>query len=147
MPRLRAAERALTALATTPPTHHPIFICHTCRQHLRAIHTTAPLAAEQSFLTRLRNSVFGSKESKAAEQKREEARANRAAELAKQDPEERRTGEVVRDWQGREFTVAPVVDPSVDKGYVPATNWEGLERIGGEKWVRDRADGGEKYHG
>lgn len=151
MPRLRTAERALTLIASsssssTTPSQQ--YICRTCRQHAlrRTLHTISPLRAEESFLTRIRQSVFGSKESKDAGRKREEARQQRVEELSTQ-PEEERSGQVIVDRQGREWEVAALVDESLNKDYVPATTWEGLKRIGGEKWVRQRADSGERYHG
>ena len=153
MPRLRAAERALALLAS-PSTHQHHYICRTCLQHspsaTRTLHTTPALSAELSFLQRLQNSVFGNKESREASKKREEAHQKRVEELAQQQTHGQQPGrEVVRDWQGREFEVAALVDESVDgaRGYVPASSWEGLERIGGEEWVRRRADGGEVYLG
>lgn len=52
----------------------------------------------------------------------------------------------MRHW-GKDYEVAAVVDESLNKEYVPATTWEGLERIGSEAWVRRGRDGGEMYYG
>lgn len=148
MPRLRHAERALTLLTSTPtPTQR--HVCLTCRRQAlqsRTLHTTPVLRAEESFLSRIRRSVFGSEESKEASRRREEARKKSVQELA-ETPEQERTGRVYVDPQGREWEVAPLVDESLNPDYVPATTWEGLDRIGSEEWVRRRADSGEVYYG
>lgn len=94
----------------------------------------------------MQNSLFGSAESKEAGIKRDEARKKQLEDLSNLSEEERR-GANVTTREGREYEIAQVVDPSLDKGYVAATDWEGLERVGGEGWLKKRADKGEKYSG
>jgi hypothetical protein len=142
---MRAARSAEQALRLAATTHSQQYICHACRlQAARQFSTTSPRAADLPLWKRLQQSVFGSKESDKAAKSREEKHQRRVEELA-QKP----AGEVERktDAQGREYEVAALVDPSVNKDYVPASSWDGLERIGSVEWVKQRADQGEKYVG
>lgn len=139
MPRLPLSTQALS-LATTQPSSH--YICHSCRAHaLRSFSTTVPLAAEQPFWKRLQESVFGSKGSEEKAAKRDQLNATRAREQSADKP-----GEYV-DAKGRVWEKAAIVDPSVNSNYQPASDWKGLERIGGAQWMRERGDGGEVYRG
>lgn len=148
MPRIQTAERALALLSTSTTSSSAQYICRTCRQHAlrRGLHTTTPLRAEESFLSRIKKSVFGSKESKEAEKRRADARQKQVKGLAEQNYEDRQI-EVIRDGAGRKYEVAALVDESLDKDYTPATTVQGLKWIGGERWVRQRADQGEQYRG
>ena len=51
------------------------------------------------------------------------------------------------DDQGREWTIAAVVDPSTNKEYVQAQRWDGLEWVGSKQWVARKSDAGETYVG
>merc|ERR1712230_259947 len=91
------------------------------------------------------NYFFGSKESRRADADREEKNKQRIQELADRGGSTQPEKKV--DKFGRELDVAAIVDPSINKQYVQSTTWDGLERIGSEQWVRERADQGEQYVG
>jgi hypothetical protein len=90
------------------------------------------------------NSLFGSTEQKAAAEKRDEAHQNRLNELAEQGGGKTET---FVDDQGRKWTIAAVVDPSINKEYVQAQRWDGLEWVGSKEWIARRSDAGETYIG
>jgi hypothetical protein len=90
------------------------------------------------------NSLFGTKEQKAANEKRDEAHQQRLQELAEQGGGKTET---FVDDKGREWTIAAVVDPSVNKQYVQAQRWDGLEWVGSKEWVARKSDAGEAYVG
>lgn len=90
------------------------------------------------------NSLFGSSEQKAAVEKRDEAQQKRLDELAKEG--EAKT-ETLIDDEGREWTIAAIVDPTVNKQYVQAQRWDGLEWVGSKEWVARENDEGEAYVG
>lgn len=90
------------------------------------------------------NTLFGSSEQKAATEAREEATQKRLNELAEQG--EAKTETIVDD-QGREWTIAAIVDPTINKQYVQAQRWDGLEWVGSKEWVARQNDAGEAYVG
>lgn len=144
MPRFAIAELALRLIVGPSPTQ---YVCRTCRaQAVRQFHTPSRRAAEVPFWKRMQQTIFGSKESKEAEQSREEQRKRRLEDLSQQDPTtsilDKRT-----DRRGREYEVAAVVDPTINSDYVQAANWDGLESVGSADWVKARADQGEQYAG
>ena len=141
MARISGAEQALRSL--TQASKRP-YICRSCRAHaVRQFHSSQYAGAELPFLKRIQQTLFGSKESKEAEAKREEEEQKRTQELAKRDNSGRKT----KKHGSRIYNIAPVVDPSVNKDYVPATKWDGLERIGSREYAKAKADQGEKYVG
>lgn len=93
---------------------------------------------------KLREAIFPSKEAKEAAKKREEKRKNAIKDAAQHKTTQL---EIKEDRQGRQYEVAAIVDPSLNRDYVQALNWDGLERIGSEKWVKAKADRGEQYLG
>lgn len=95
-------------------------------------------------MRRLRDTIFGSKETKAVEASREKKQQQQLDELQTQDPSVK---EVKVGADGRSYEVAALVDPSKRSDYIPASTWEQLERVGGAQWVRSRQDQGEQYKG
>ena len=144
MPRLRGAERALSLLGSSQKQQ---YICRACRvQVIRQFHSSQRVAAGDPWMQRIKNTLFGSKESKDAEEKREKARQTRVKELTEQDAGKPGV-EVKSGGNGKEYEVAAFVDPAINKDYVRATTWDKLESVGSEEWVRARADQGERYIG
>lgn len=134
----RPAEQALRLAAARP------YVCHAC---LRRQFHTSPLrpAADEPWHVRLKNTIFGTEQTKQAEKSRDEKQKRRLEELA---ADENSGGvETKTDKHGRAYEIAALVDPSVDTTYVQATTGKGLEMVGGEEWVRKRADRGERYVG
>ena len=140
MPRLRSAEHALRLFADI--SRQP-YICRSCRsQAIRQFHSFPPVFAKDvPFFKRIRESLFGSEASREQKRKQEEKEQKAIEEEA-----ERAKPRTVY-IKGRKYNVAPVVDPNVNKEYVPATTWDGLERMGSAKFVKEKADRGEKYVG
>jgi hypothetical protein len=91
------------------------------------------------------NTLFGSKEDKAVAEKREEHEQQKRMQ-AHSDEGMGKT-ELYIDDQGREWTIAAVVDPSTNKEYVQAQRWDGLEWVGSKEWVARKSDAGETYVG
>ncbi|KAK4541166.1 hypothetical protein LTR36_008240 [Oleoguttula mirabilis] len=140
----RPAEQALR-LATSRPTQQ--YVCTACRaQAARQFHTSSPRRADEPFYRRLQQTIFGSKESKDAEQSREAKQKRRVEELAISRNDDAAL-EVKTDKHGRQYEVAAMVDTTVNKDYVQSTTWAGLESVGSVDWVQQRADRGEKYVG
>ena len=139
----RTAEQALR-LATSTPSQQ--YICRACRaQAARQFHTSRPLLADEPFYKRLQRTLFGSKESRDAEKQRDEKQQRRVEELAERDNQG--ALETKTDKHGRTYEVAAIVDPTVNKEYVQSSTWDGLEQVGSEAWVQQRADRGEQYVG
>ena len=144
MTRIRPAEQILRQLAIN--SRQP-YVCRSCRaQAIRQIHTSPISRAELPFFKRIQNSLFGSKESQAVEKSQEEKQQKRYEEVAEREGTFSDV-EIRTDSRGREYEVAALVDTLIDKNYVPATNWDGLERIGSQKWVEEMADRGDAYTG
>ena len=142
MPRLPISEQALRLALTRPTaTRQSQYVCRAC---VRQYHPSPILRAELPFWKRITNSLFGSSEQKAATEKRDEAHQQRLQELA-----ERGGGktETLVDDKGRTWTIAAVVDPSVNKQYVQAQRWDGLEWVGSKEWIARKNDSGEAYVG
>ncbi|KAH9844824.1 histone transcription regulator 3 [Teratosphaeria destructans] len=122
------------------------YVCRTCRLH--AAHqfsiSTRAAAPEKPFYVRWRDTLLGLKESSVAAKSQEEKTKQR---LGKSDA--RAPGELGKkhDRRGTKYEVAARVDPSTHKEYVQAQTWDGLEKVGGVKWVKARADRGEPYVG
>ncbi|KAK5732873.1 hypothetical protein LTR17_010146 [Elasticomyces elasticus] len=143
----RAAHQAL-GLAALPRSQQ--YVCRACRaQAGRQFHTSNRDLAEVPFFQRLKQQIFGSKESQQAEKSREEKNKQRLEELHKSSGSGSGLGEleVKTGKHGQQYEVAAIVDPSDTKDYVPAQGWDGLERVGSEEWVKARADQGEQYVG
>lgn len=141
MPRLPISEQALRLALVHPVTPQSQFVCRAC---IRQYHPSPAFRAEMPFWKRMSNSLFGSKEDKAVEEKRDEAHQKRLEELKEQGGA---TTEQYVDDAGREWTIAAIVDPSLNKEYVQAQRWDGLEWVGSKEWVARRNDGGEAYTG
>jgi len=123
------------------------YVCRSCRlRAVRQFSTSPSRPAELPFFKRIQKTLFGSKEAEQATRDREEKQAQRYQEAAtRQD-----AGfdlEIIQDTKGNEYKVAAIVDPSINKQYVQATRWDGLESVGSVQWVKERADKGEVYHG
>ncbi|KAK3672989.1 hypothetical protein LTR78_007100 [Recurvomyces mirabilis] len=142
----RPAEQALR-LATSSASQK--YVCRACRaQAARQFHTSVPRPAQVPLYQRLRDTLFGSKQSQEAEKGRGEKQVQRREEEQQQSSsQEDGALEVVVGRDGQEYEVAAVVDPTLAKNYIQAMSWEGLERIGSEEWVKRRADQGEQYVG
>jgi hypothetical protein len=145
MPPLRPSERALVSLSQSARQR---FVCRACRAHfIRQLHSSPRVFAEEPFLSRLKNTLFGSKEAKEKEQKREEAQQEEVAKAAAAQ-KDGQTGLRVKKKKGVKYQVAPIIDPKAPpRDYVPATTWEGLEHIGGKEYVKKVQDRGEVYQG
>lgn len=145
MPRLPISEQALRLALTRPATsaasQSQKYVCRAC---IRQYHPSPAFRAELPFWKRMTNSLFGTKEEKVATEKRDEAHQKRLQELAETGAGQ--TEQYIDD-QGREWTIAAVVDPSINKEYVQAQRWDGLEWVGSKEWVARRDDGGEAYVG
>ena len=48
---------------------------------------------------------------------------------------------------GKEYQVAAIIDPTVNKDYVEATDATGLEVVGSKEWIKAKQDRGEQYVG
>lgn len=144
---MRSARTAEQALRLAAPNPSQRYVCRACRAHAaRQYHTSRALLAEtKPWTQRLRDSIFGSKESRQAADQRDEKHQKRVEELATH--EDAADLEIITDRKGREYEVAAYVEPSVNKDYVPATTWDGLESMGSEEWMKKRADQGEQYVG
>ncbi|KAK5132822.1 hypothetical protein LTR08_008623 [Meristemomyces frigidus] len=158
----RPLEQALRLTGSRPtagPT--PTYICLSCRARAappsshRQLHTTVPRAADVPLYQRLKESLFGTKESVAAAKSREEKQAQRFTDLAERprtstdadDNEVARPLETKTDKHGRRYEIADIVDPAARSDYVQATTWQGLETVGSVEWVKKRADTGDVYAG
>lgn len=143
MHNTRVAGQALRLASA--PARDP-FICRAClAQSTHHFSTSTLRNAQEPFFKRIQKTLFGSKESKAAEAKREAMR-KKELEQIKASGRARKT-ETVRSVTGRSFEVAERVDPITHSDYVSSQDWHGMESIGGEQWVKQRADGGEQYFG
>lgn len=141
MPRLSISEQALRLATSFQSTQH---VCRSCRaQATRHFSVSSTTPAQLPFFKRLQNSVFGTPESREANKKRDELNKKRVEKSAKQG----KTEKAHRDSKGRVWKKASIVDPSRTEGYVPATDWTNLEKVGGAEWVRARRDEGEVYIG
>ena len=140
MSPLRDAELALR-LATHASRQQ--YVCRTCRaQAGRQFHTSN----RRPFINRIRESLFGSKESKEVEKKRADKVQAKIDEQARRDATN--AGLETRKGRGdRKYEVAAIVDTSINPEYIMSANWDGLRRIGSEKWIKERADPGVKYVG
>lgn len=144
MRALRPAGQALR-LASSSSTQQ--YVCRACRAHAaRQFHTSTPDSAELPFYKRLQNTLFGSKESQEAQKSREEKQRQRSAEVQARD-DAGEGPEIKTSKSGKQYEVAAIVEPGTHEGYVPATNWDGLERVGNTDWVKAKADQGEQYVG
>jgi hypothetical protein len=142
MPRLPISEQAMRLALTRPTTlRQSRYVCRAC---VRQYHASPVFRAELPFWKRLTNSLFGSSEEKAAAEKRDVAHQNRLQELAEQGGGKTET---FVDDKGREWTIAAVIDPSINKEYVQAQRWDGLEWVGSKRWIARRSDAGEAYIG
>ena len=142
MPRLPISQQAARLALTRPTaTRQSQFVCRAC---VRQYHPSPILGAELPFWKRITNSLFGSSEQKAATEKRDEAHQQRLQELAEQGGGKTET---IVDDKGRTWTIAAVVDPSINKQYVQAQRWDGLEWVGSKEWIARKNDSGEAYVG
>lgn len=94
----------------------------------------------------MRDTLFSGKKDE-AEQKWEEDAAERKMEMARQYDASRPMKQRPSRDNTQMYNVAPVVDPTVNKEYIPATTWDGLQSMGGRQWVKAKKDGGEVYKG
>jgi len=93
----------------------------------------------------MRDSLFGSKEDKAVAEKREKDEHQKRVQGFSEEGHGKT--EKYIDDQGREWTIAAVVDPSSNKEYVQAQRWDGLQWVGSKEWVARKSDAGETYVG
>ena len=92
----------------------------------------------------MKDSLFGSKESKEKDAKIKDAQAKAIKQAATVDP----TKFHVKRRKGVTYQYAPVIDPKgTYEGYTPATTWDKLEHIGGTEYARKYNDRGEVYQG
>ena len=143
MPRIRPSERAFNIISHTS---RQLFLCRACRaQFIRQLHSSPRvLAEERPFLQRMKDSLFGSRESKEKDAKRNEAQSKALQEAAADDP----TKLKIKRRKGATYRIAPVIDPKGSyEGYTPATTWDNLEHIGGTEYARKVNDRGEVYQG
>ena len=139
--RLSDVQALRLALTRPTATRQSQFVCRAC---VRQYHPSPILSAELPFWKRITNSLFGSSEQKAATEKRDEAHQQRLQELAEQGGGKTET---IVDDKGRTWTIAAVVDPSINKQYVQAQRWDGLEWVGSKEWIARKNDSGEAYVG
>ncbi|KAK4553556.1 hypothetical protein LTR86_009352 [Recurvomyces mirabilis] len=145
---MRASRPAEQALRLASSSASQQYVCRACRaQAARQFHTSIPRPAQVPLYQRLRDTIFGSKQSQDAEKVREEKQILRSEEEQQSNTQEDGALEIVVGKDGQQYEVAAVVDPTLAKNYIQATSWEGLERIGSEEWVKRRADQGEQYVG
>jgi hypothetical protein len=78
---------------------------------------------------------------------REEKRKRRQEEATQQELERGGPAEVKFGRNGEQYQIAARYDPVSDKEYVQAVSWDGMERVGGEEWLKKQADREEKYVG
>lgn len=138
MRHARVAGQALKLAAE--PARQP-YICRACA---RQFSSTPSNAAEVPFWRQVTRSIFGDKKSEQAAASRDEKQQKKVEEVAKSVPKEL---EKQVDSRGNVYEVARIIAKSTHSDYEPAQTWDGLERVGSEQWVRQRADGGEKYSG
>ena len=147
MSRTREAERALRTITST--TRQP-FVCKACRsQAARQFHSTLR-NAEVPFYQRISQTLFGKKKKPEEEKKEQEGLEKKRIELAQRDADRVALETADETAEGKpksKYQVAQLVDPAVNKDYVLSSNWQGLRRIGGEKWIKKNQDTGEKYVG
>ncbi len=138
MSRLQPAGMASSVLAQYSRQQ---FVCRSCRARLiRQLHSSPRVRAEQPLLERLKTSIFGSKEAKEKEKKREVAQRKAVAKAASDEANELK----ILQSNGVRYRIAPVVDQErTYPGYTPATTWDGLEHIGGKAYVKRVQDHGE----
>ncbi|CZT15747.1 uncharacterized protein RCC_01581 [Ramularia collo-cygni] len=144
---MRNARLTGQALSLATETARQPYICRAClAQSTRQLSTSNPRnASSQPFYKRIQDSLFGSKESKAAEERLELAREKQLEAIRQAGPDEQVKNDESQN-EGR-LKVAAVVHPTTHKNYVVSRTWKGMERIGSEAWVTQRADQGEKYVG
>ena len=136
------SEQALRLALTRPTASRQYqYVCRAC---VRQYHPSPVFRAELPFWKRITNSLFGTKEEKAATEKRDEAHQQRLQELAEEGGGKTET---FVDDQGREWTIAAIVDPTINKEYVQAQRWDGLEWVGSKEWIARKSDTGEAYVG
>ncbi|KAF2725064.1 hypothetical protein K431DRAFT_291241 [Polychaeton citri CBS 116435] len=112
---------------------------------MRQFHTTPIPRATEPWYRRMRDTIFGDKESEEAKRVQGIQREG-AVEMAQtRDPN---AGlETKTDEHGNVYEIAVSVDKLNDRDYVPATSWHGLDRIGGDEWLRQQQDEGDEYQG
>ncbi|WPH02832.1 Hypothetical protein R9X50_00570000 [Acrodontium crateriforme] len=139
----RTAERALRLVVDGPRAQ---YVCQSCRLHAaRQFSTTSRHAVEMPWLKQMQQNLFGSKESRESDKIREEKQQKKIADDNKEGISTAPYETTVKGDQV--YRVARLIDPSSNKDYIPAENWNRLERVGSEAWVKKRADKGEKYTG
>lgn len=139
MPRIRLPDQALT-LAIPPP--HRAYICRAClAQGARQFSISRRIDAELPFFQRMRNSIFGSKESNELQKQRE------AAQQRKLEKTKAQGQSADRLTRSGGFEIAEIVDPSTHEDYIASNTWEGLESIGSAEWIKAKDDRGEQYSG
>lgn len=158
---MRRAQLAERALQLTALSHGQQYMCRTCLAHAnRQFHSSVQLGEDApSLFKRLGNTLFGSKESKAEEQRRAEAKTKQEQKLAEKAGKSsdletvtlrldkaKRLGRYSKPKE-ETFEIANAYSPKVNKDYKPANTWDGLARIGSEEWVKKQADKGEQYVG
>lgn len=142
MRNVRAASQALRLAGDSSRQQ---YVCRAClAQASRQLHTSPRTLADVPWWKRMQESVFGSDKSKKDEASREQKRKTRLANAPQREKSELETK---IGAGGKEYVIAEVVDTYTHNDYVVSQTWDGLESIGSEAWVRQRADMGEQYQG
>lgn len=138
-----AVERAVLGNTRTPSSQH--YLCRACRTHAaRQFSTTRPYNADKPWYQRVRETIFGSNESKSAERSR---KVNRKRELDNEPRRKAQLATVRGGPNGEIYEIAVNVNPKRQTDYVPATTWTDLESVGSEEWAKKQADTGVQYKG
>lgn len=142
MRHIRVAEHAWNVTAGASKQQ---YVCRSCiAQAARQLHTTSRRDAPDDFFKRISKTIFGDKKAEEKQKRlREEAQA-RGDSLQKGNSTE---GPSRVKFDGVPYERAARIDPATNKEYVPSATWGGLERVGGEQWVKKRLDMGEQYAG
>lgn len=139
----RAAQRALRLASHPPPHQH---VCLVCRTHAaRQFSTSASRTAGLPFLRQIKETLFGTKETRETEARREKKSSEKKTPEKKTSAPASSVEEI--EIGSRKYKIAARVDPDVQKDYVPASKDNKLQRLGSVEWVKRRADKGEKYAG
>jgi len=147
MSRVREAERALTLIGSSA--RQP-YVCRACRSQAARQFSSTPRYAEVPFYQRISETLFGKKKKPEEEKKEQEELDQKRIERAQRDADRVALDTADETAEGKpksKYQVAKLVDPAVNKDYVLSSNWQGLRRIGGEKWIKKNQDPGDKYVG
>lgn len=145
MRHVRLAEQALRVASDSSRQQ---YVCRSClAQAARQLHTTSRRSGPNDFLSRISKTIFGDKKAEEKQKKLKEAAVARG-EGGQEIVETSSTNVKSKvKINGVTYERAERVEPATNKDYLPSTTWDGLERVGGEQWVKKRLDMGEQYSG